>query len=184
MKTVKMQNAAWLYSELAISHEITTNGADTGVCMTSNRFGTVCLLRNAGDTDMVTYRLTRSEWAAIVGVGNTETDISTTITTTYASRAYTTANGDIDWMDSYHCEKQATDSYICTAFQPQWWSGKRQERFPRFGPHEANDGELSFVLLTGSATAAQAYGWYRMVDGSATLVAGAAVALSAMLLNF
>jgi len=183
-KTVDQQNAAWLFSEFAISHKLTASGANTGVCMHSNKFGTVCLLRDSGDTNMDTYRLSRAEWAAIVGVGNTEADIATSITTTYAMRKANVAAGSVDWMEAYHCDKLSTGQYVCSAFQPQWWTGKRQERYPRFGPHEANDGELSFTLLTGASSAASTYGWNKMVDGSLTLAAGAAVAAATMLLNF
>merc|ERR1712194_523402 len=106
------------------------------------------------------------------------------ITTTYAHRSKTAAAGDVDWMEAYHCDKLSTGQYACSAFQPQWWSGKRGERYPRFGVHEANDGELSFTLLTGASSAATTYGWNKMVDGSLTLAAGAAVAAATMLLNF
>jgi len=38
--------------------------------------------------------------------------------------------------------------------------------------------------LTGASSAATTYGWNKMVDGSLTLAAGAALAAATMLLNF
>ena len=184
-KTTYEQHAEWRYSEFAISHSLTTNGADTGVCMISNKYGTVCLLRDAGDTDMVTYRLSRNQWAAAAAGNPTEATLAANIKASGAGMSV--AAGSVDWMDVYHCDKLATNHYVCSAFQPNWKGNRRSEGFPRFGPEEAKNGELSFTLLTGSSSTALAYGWYNMYDdfnGSLALSAGAALAATAMLLNF
>jgi len=181
-KTIYDEHASYRYSPFAISHSITTNGEGTGVCKISNKYGTVCLLRDAGDTDLLTYRLSRTQWAAAAAGSPSEATLSSNIRA--ATGPHAVSDGFKDWMDVYHCEKNGADWYVCSAFQPDWREGRRSEGFPRFGPEEAKKGELSFALLTGGSSTAVAYGWYEMIDGSVTLAAGAAIAAATMLLNF
>ena len=146
-RTDREIQASWRFTPFAISHSLYTNGDATGVCMISNEYGVVCLIRNAGDTGVETYRLTRAQWASVATSGITEATLAANIRSTYT--AISTANGYVDYMDVYHCNKLNTDRYVCSAFQPDWKKGRRSEGWPRFGPEEADDGELSFVLLTG-----------------------------------
>lgn len=84
--SVYEKHASWRYSDLAMGHYLETNGADTGVCMISNLYGTVCLLRNAGDTDMDTYRIWRNRWSNIVSGSPSEIDVATPSRTAQALR--------------------------------------------------------------------------------------------------
>ena len=152
------RHASWRYSDLAIGHYLETNGANTGVCKISNKYGTVCLLRDAGDTAIHTYRFSRYEWGTMVSGSPTEATVASNIIASPNARM-TLGAGNVDWMDIYHCEKNSADNYTCAAFQPDWRKGKRDEGYPRFGPNEAKSGEFSFMLLTGASTTANAYSW-------------------------
>ena len=121
-RTEREKQAGWRFSPFAISHSLYTNGDGTGVCMIHNRYGVVCLIRNAGDTDVETYRIKRTTWEANVRGGVSEAALAANIRATHT--AISVANGYVDYMDVYHCNKLNTDRYVCSAFQPDWKKGR------------------------------------------------------------
>lgn len=85
------------------------------------------------------------------------------------------------WFDSYFCSGSA-GAYICTAWQPDWMGGLTQG-YPRFGPEESSDGELSYIFIDPAATYTAGTDDKTWTIEGATTLAASAMAL-ALALSF
>ena len=103
------------FGPFMISHQIETSNEGDGVCMISNLYGAICLLQNAADDDMDTYRIAKTDWETIMA-GSPADNEALSVAVRASSGALmdkTTLNGSgepdyVDWMDSYFCTQKST----------------------------------------------------------------------------
>ena len=146
-----------------IAIKLITSGQDTGWCKINSRFGAVCLFENAsGEID--TYRVSKTDWDASAPAGTLETTVVSNIKAVSNSfMDKVTLNGSqetdyVDWMDSYHCKKEtegANTVHVCMAFMPKDDVNSITQGYPRWDPIASQNNEVSYVRLTGAATAIQ-----------------------------
>jgi len=105
--------------------------------MISSKDGTVCLLTNAGNNAVETYRVNTTKWitAVAAGSGTTQDAVITNMRANPGALQDPSQTNVQTWFDAFYCTGSA-GTYICTAFQPDWMGGVSQG-YPRFGVGEA-----------------------------------------------
>ena len=89
--------------------------------MISDKFGAVCLLENATNTGMETYRLGLNTWNAIASNVNepTQSDVINRVKNTGGALQDSVYDYVELWMDAFFCskgDKTAKSRFACTAF--------------------------------------------------------------------
>ena len=92
--------------------------------MISENLGGVCLIQET-PTVMRTYRFTNSQWDTITSAASDNASIVSngTFLTGAISSSQIDNNEKLNYMDQYNCESQASNDFICTAYQPDWEGG-------------------------------------------------------------
>ena len=178
--------AANRYSAFMIAHQLNTNGVDTGMCTAHVQYGAVCLMVNAANDGIDTYRLTSTEWTSVTNAG-TEAQLAgfiKGIPNALQDKTAVDGSGDpsyVEWLDYYYCTG-GNDVWECAAYQPLNNSDGVAERYPRFGHLESQAGYLSYVTFNGAATDFQVKNdWQLIYQGASSLIVAAAVSAIALL---
>ena len=118
---------------------------DDGLCLISSKHGTQCMLQNTADDGVDTYRVNTTKWtAAVAAYSSTQNDIITALKANSGALQNPTASNVQTWFDAMYCTGKSDNMYTCTGWQPDWMGGVTQG-YPRFGPNESEDGELTYL---------------------------------------